>query len=72
MEVERKGRMEDVVMPTSAGYKPVIPHQEPPAGTCSVSLSERDAAEVMAAAENPPAPNDAALRAAKRFLQGHG
>ncbi len=43
-----------------------------PEDSCSVRLSERDAAEVMATADNPPAPNEAALNAAKRFLQQHG
>jgi hypothetical protein len=61
-----------VVTPTLAGDSPVLPPQEPVADACSVFLSERDAAEVMAAAENPLAPNDTALHAAKRFLQSHG
>ena len=43
-----------------------------PEATCSIQLSERDAAEVMAAAEKPPAPNEAALQAARRFIQRHG
>jgi hypothetical protein len=43
-----------------------------PEATCSVRLSERDEAEVMAKAENPPLPNEAALEAAKRFKQTHG
>jgi hypothetical protein len=34
---------------------------QPPEVTCSVRLSERDEAAVMAAAETPPAPNEAAL-----------
>lgn len=52
---------------------PVIsPSPEPPEATCSVRLSERDAADVEAVAEKPPAPNEAALRAAQRFLQTHG
>ena len=37
-----------------------------------VRLSERDEAQVLAAAENPPAPNEAALQAARRFMQRHG
>jgi uncharacterized protein (DUF1778 family) len=37
--------------------------------TCSIRLSERDAAEVMATADKPPAPNEAALQAARRFIQ---
>jgi hypothetical protein len=59
-------------MPSSASENPAIPPHELAADTCSVRLSERDAAEVMAAAENPPAPTEAALRAARQFLQGHG
>ena len=51
---------------------PVIPEPQVPEATCSVRLSERDEAEVMAAAENPPAPNEAALQAARRFIQRHG
>ena len=43
-----------------------------PEATCSVRLTERDEAAVLAAADNPPAPNEAALQAAKRFIQRHG
>jgi hypothetical protein len=43
-----------------------------PAATCSVRLSERDAAAVLAAAEQPPAPNETALQAARRFIGRHG
>ncbi len=50
----------------------VIPQAQAPDATCSVRLSARDEAEVMAVAEKPPAPNDAALEAAKRFLERHG
>lgn len=49
-----------------------VPPVQEPVATCSVRLSERDAAEVMAVADNPPAPNEAALEAARRFLQRHG
>jgi uncharacterized protein (DUF1778 family) len=48
------------------------PAPQPPEGTCSVRLSERDEAQVLAAAENPPAPNEAALQAARRFMQRNG
>jgi uncharacterized protein (DUF1778 family) len=51
---------------------PVLPQLQVPEATCSIRLSERDAAEVMAAAETPPAPNEAALQAARRFLEHHG
>ncbi len=51
---------------------PQIPQPPAPEVTCSVRLSERDAAEVMATAEKPPAPNEAALQAARRFIQRHG
>jgi uncharacterized protein (DUF1778 family) len=61
---------------TQAGVEtaqdPVIPQPQAPETTCSVRLSERDEADVLAAAENPPAPNEAALQAARRFLQRHG
>jgi hypothetical protein len=56
-----------------AAYEnPVLPQPQAPEATCSIRFSERDAAEVMAAAESPPAPNEAALRAARRFLEHHG
>ena len=38
----------------------------------SVRLSARDAAKVAEALEKPPAPNQSALRAAKRFRKDHG
>jgi uncharacterized protein (DUF1778 family) len=37
-----------------------------------LKLSARDAAGVVEAMENPPAPNPAARRAAKRFRKHHG
>ena len=51
---------------------PAFPEPQVPEATCSVRLSERDEAQVLAAAENPPAPNEAALQAARRFMQRHG
>jgi hypothetical protein len=51
---------------------PAIPPLQVAEATCSVRLSERDAAEVMATAAKPPAPNEAALQAARRFIQRHG
>jgi hypothetical protein len=51
---------------------PAVPPRDAPEDTCSVRLSEKDAAQVMASAEDPPPPNEAALRAARRFLQNHG
>ena len=48
------------------------PEAQAPEATCSVRLSEKDEAEVLATAENPPAPNEAALQAARRFMQRHG
>ncbi len=36
-----------------------------------VELSERDAVKFLEALENPPAPNTAARRAAKRFRKTH-
>jgi uncharacterized protein (DUF1778 family) len=49
-----------------------IPQPEASETACSVRLSERDEAAVMAAAEKPPAPNEAALQAARRFIERHG
>ena len=43
-----------------------------PEATCSIRLSERDEAAVMATSEKPPAPNEAALQAARRFIRRHG
>lgn len=37
-----------------------------------VALSERDAAAFVKALQDPPAPNRAARRAAKRFQKDHG
>ncbi len=51
---------------------PVASEPQVPEGDCSVRLSERDEAQVMAAAEVPPVPNEAALQAARRFLERHG
>ncbi len=51
---------------------PEIPQPQTVEVTCSIRLSERDEAEVMATAEKPPAPNEAALQAARRFIQCHG
>jgi len=51
---------------------PNIPQPQTPEATCSIRLSDRDAAAVMAAAEKPPIPNEAALQAARRFVQRHG
>jgi hypothetical protein len=49
-----------------------VPQPPAPETTCSVRLTERDEAAVLAAADNPPAPNEAALQAARRFIQRHG
>lgn len=51
---------------------PVKRQSQAPEATCSVRLSERHAAEVEASADTPPVPNEAALQAARRFLQSHG
>jgi hypothetical protein len=37
-----------------------------------IKLSARDAAKVVEMLTNPPAPNKAARRAAKRFMKDHG
>ena len=51
---------------------PEVPPQQAPEATCSIRLSERDEAEVMATAQKPPAPNEAALDAARPFILRHG
>jgi hypothetical protein len=56
----------------SAFGSPVMDRPQTPEPVCSVELSERDADAVLAAAENPPAPTEAALQAARRFLRHHG
>jgi hypothetical protein len=56
----------------SAFGNSLLDRPQTPEPTCSVELSERDADAVMAAAENPPAPSEAALQAARRFLRHHG
>jgi hypothetical protein len=52
----------------------VIPEDEPPFHEESfpVQLSARDAAAFLEALKNPPAPNKAARRAAKRFMKKYG
>lgn len=51
---------------------PTIALSETLEDDCCVRLSDRDAARVLAAIENPPAPNAKAILAALRFLQKHG
>ena len=67
----RRYAMKDVDTTVPACGSPAVPQRAAPEASCSVRLSEKDAAQVMAAAEEPPAPNEAALRAARRFLQNH-
>jgi hypothetical protein len=58
---------------TIPGNQPLaVPLGATPEDSCSVQLSEKDAAAVLEAAENPPAPNEAAVAAAKWFLKEHG
>ena len=61
---------------TQTGVQPAdsapIPQPPAPEAACSIRLSERDEAAVMTAADKPPDPNDAALQAARRFLERHG
>ena len=64
--------MENTLTGVRTCGSPGVPQQQAPEATCSLRLSERDAAEVMATAEKPPAPNEAALQAARRFIQRHG
>jgi hypothetical protein len=64
--------MKDADTTVPACGSPAVPQRAAPEDSCSVRLSEKDDAQVTAAAEAPPAPNEAALRAARRFLQNHG
>jgi len=64
--------MDNTQTGVQTGGSTAIPPPQVPEATCSVRLSERDEAAVLAAAENPPTPNEAALQAAKRFMQRHG
>jgi hypothetical protein len=61
--------VERVVTNALTGEKPPIPGSAVSEDVGCVCLSERDASEVMATAENPPTPNAAALSAAKLLLQ---
>jgi hypothetical protein len=54
------------------GGSPAIPQPPAPEAGCSVRLSERDEAAVLAAADKPPAPNEAALQAVRRFIRNRG
>ena len=71
-EADEQERKRKIAEWESVKQRLAIPQPPVPEATCSVRLSERDEAEVMAAAEKPPAPNEAALQAAKRFIQRHG
>jgi uncharacterized protein (DUF1778 family) len=51
---------------------PMIPQVLMAEPSCSVRLSERDESAVMAEAERPPEPNEAAVKAARRFIDRHG
>ena len=64
--------MESTLLGVPTCGSPEILHPQAPETTCSIQLSERDAAEVMVMAEKPPAPNEAALQAARRFIQRRG
>ena len=64
--------MDNTQTQAQTGSSPAIPPPQTPEAICSVRLSERDEAQVMAAAEKPPAPNEAALKAARRFIQRNG
>lgn len=61
--------MNDIQTNLPAFGNPTIPKSQVPEPTCSVRLSERDEAAVVAAAESPPSPNEAALEAARRLLR---
>jgi hypothetical protein len=56
----------------TAGITPVAKGLAPNSPSCSVRLSARDETDVLAAAKSPPEPNEAAVTAARRFLNGHG
>jgi len=49
-----------------------MPQSQAPEPSSVVRLSARDEAAVLATAEHPPAPNEAALQAARRFTERHG
>lgn len=61
--------MDNAEPPTPTCDTPAVPQPTPAEAVCSIQLTERDAAAVLAAADNPPGPNEAALRAAMRFAQ---
>jgi uncharacterized protein (DUF1778 family) len=60
----------DMIVPTCP--TPVVPPSDPLENECCVRLSDRDAEQVLKSIDPPPAPNEAALAAAKRFLQKQG
>lgn len=64
--------MDNTQTGVQASGSAAIPQPQAAEATCSIRLSAKDEAAVMAAAESPPLPNDAALQAARRFLQRHG
>lgn len=64
--------MEKTQKGVEPGGSPAFPQPQAPEAACSVHLSERDEAAVLAAADTPPPPNEAALQAAKRFSKRHG
>ena len=64
--------MENTLTGVPTCGRPEILHTQLPEATCSIRLSERDEAEIMAMAEKPPTPNEAALQAARRFTQRRG
>ena len=64
--------MESTLTGVPACDSPEIPAPQTPEATCSIRLSERDEKAVMATAETPLAPNEAALQAARRFIKRHG
>jgi uncharacterized protein (DUF1778 family) len=64
--------MEEREMPVQTGRNIASSRHDLLENDCCVRLSDRDADQVLAAIENPPAPNAAALTAARRFSQKHG
>lgn len=68
----RRSSLDKTQTTTDAQESPLLPKGQVPEASCSVRLSEKDEAAILAAADQPPTPNEAAVRAARRFIQRHG
>jgi hypothetical protein len=72
IEAERRCSVEKVDLTVQTPRDISIPPPDLLVNDLCVRLSDRDADQVLASVENPPAPNTVALTAARRFLQKHG